>query len=457
MTFSQEKFDAFAQKMAKEGLPQVVTNTFEFYYKKLVKGETGMISENEIQTVKNLPDSDTFGNEFAEFGKSVLHKTILLKLNGGLGTSMGLSKAKSLLKVKNGLTFLDIIAKQAIKSEIPLVLMNSFNTSDDSLEALESYTELKGKIPLDFLQHKIPKINEEDFTVANWEENPNLEWCPPGHGNIYTALVTSGMLDTLLDSGFEYAFVSNSDNLGAVMDEKILGYFAKNNFPFMMECADRTEADKKGGHLAKYSNGQLILRESAQCPKEDSDSFQDVNKHKYFNTNSLWIYLPSIKKIMEENNNVLELPMIRNSKTVDPKDSSSTKVYQLETAMGSAIALIENSAAIRVPRTRFAPVKTTNDLLAVRSDAYILTDNFEVIGNPKRKLGQVLVSLDSKFYKLINQMEARIPHTPSLLECERLTVNGDVKFGKNVTFKGEVEVKNDSVEQMKIEDNSVLS
>ncbi|KAA3602209.1 MAG: UTP--glucose-1-phosphate uridylyltransferase [Calditrichaeota bacterium] len=456
MTFSQKKFEAFAQKMEKEGLPQVVTNTFEFYYKKLVIGETGMISENEIQAVKNLPDSDSFSEEFTEFGKSALPKTILLKLNGGLGTSMGLSKAKSLLEVKNGLTFLDIIAKQAIKSEIPLVLMNSFNTSDDSLEALESYTELKGKIPLDFLQHKIPKIKQEDFTVANCEENPNLEWCPPGHGNIYTALVTSGMLDTLLDSGFEYAFVSNSDNLGAVMDEKILGYFAKNNFPFMMECADRTEADKKGGHLAKYSSGQLILRESAQCPKEDLDFFQNINLHRYFNTNSLWIHLPSIKKLMEANDNVLELPMIRNSKTVDPKDSSSTPVYQLETAMGSAIALIENSAAIRVPRTRFAPVKTTNDLLAVRSDAYILTDDFEVIGNPERKLGQILVNLDSKYYKLINEMESRIPHTPSLLECEKLTVKGDVKFGKNVVVKGEAEVVNDSENQIVIKDDSVL-
>lgn len=457
MTFSQEKFDAFAQKMEKEGLPQVVTDTFEFYYKKLVEGETGMISENEILPVENLPNSDSFGEEFAKFGKSVLNKTILLKLNGGLGTSMGLSKAKSLLKVKNGLTFLDIIAKQAIKSEIPLVLMNSFNTSEDSLKALESYTELRGKIPLDFLQHKIPKINQEDFTIANCEKNPNLEWCPPGHGNIYTALVTSGMLDKLLEAGFEYAFVSNSDNLGAVMDKKILGYFAKNNFPFMMECADRTEADKKGGHLAKYPNGQLILRESAQCPKEDSGEFQNVVKHKYFNTNSLWIHLPSIKKIMSENNNVLELPMIRNSKTVDPKDSTSTPVYQLETAMGSAIALIENSTAIRVPRTRFAPVKTTNDLLAVRSDAYVLTENFEVVGNPERKLGQVLVDLDSKYFKLINEMEKRISYTPSLLECEKLTVEGDVKFGKNVVVKGKVEIKNDEENQLVIENNSVLT
>lgn len=456
MTFSQEKFDAFAQKMVKEALPQVVIDTFEFYYKKLVEGETGMISENEIETVESLPNSDTFDNEFSGFGKSVLHKTILLKLNGGLGTSMGLSKAKSLLKVKNGLTFLDIIAKQAIKSKIPLVLMNSFNTGKDSLDALKCYTELKGRIPLDFLQHKIPKINQNDFTASTCEENPNLEWCPAGHGNIYTALVTSGMLETLLNSGFEYAFVSNSDNLGAVMNEKILGYFAKNNFPFMMECADRTEADKKGGHLAKNLNGQLILRESAQCPKQDLDFFQDVNKHKYFNTNSLWVHLPSIKKIMVENNNVLKLPMICNSKTVDPKDSSSRQVYQLETAMGSAISLIQNSGAIRVPRTRFAPVKTTNDLLVVRSDAYILTDIFEVIENPKRKLGQLLVNLDSDFYKMIDELEERIPHTPSLLECERLTVKGDVKFGKNIIVKGEVEITNENKNQMVIQDNSVL-
>src|SRR5438105_1204399 len=82
-----------------------------------------------------------------------------------------------------------------------------------------------------------------------------LEWCPPGHGDIYTALVTSGMLDALLDAGYEHAFVSNSDNLGAVLDPRILAWFAAERIPFLMEVADRTEADRKGGHIAQRPGG----------------------------------------------------------------------------------------------------------------------------------------------------------------------------------------------------------
>ncbi|MCB0197913.1 MAG: UTP--glucose-1-phosphate uridylyltransferase, partial [Anaerolineae bacterium] len=361
--------------MQQEGLSDVVVKTFEYYYTQLVEGQTGMISEADIEPVASLPDAETFSADLAEAGQAVMPQTVLIKLNGGLGTSMGLEKAKSLLTVKNGLTFLDIIAQQAMRANIPFVLMNSFVTRDDSLAALEQYDDLKGAIPLDFVQNKIPKITQADFSPAEWPADPHLEWCPPGHGDIYTALVTSQMLDTLLEAGYKYAFVSNSDNLGAVMDTAILGYFAQNNLPFMMEVADRTEADKKGGHLAQLPDGQLILRESAQCPPDDTDHFQNVSRHKYFNTNNLWLNLPALKEVLTANDNILGLPMIRNSKTVDPRDSSSTPVYQLETAMGSAIGVFEGAGAVRVPRIRFAPVKATSDLLAVRSDAYILTDD----------------------------------------------------------------------------------
>ncbi|MCB0168132.1 MAG: UTP--glucose-1-phosphate uridylyltransferase, partial [Anaerolineae bacterium] len=345
--------------MQQEGLPDIVIKTFEYYYTQLVEGQTGMISETEIEPVESLPDAETFSADLAEAGQAALPQTVLLKLNGGLGTSMGLDQAKSLLMVKNGLSFLDIIAHQALHAGIPLVLMNSFVTRDDSLAALDKYPDLQGKIPLDFLQHKIPKITQADFSPATWPADPHLAWCPPGHGDIYTALVTSHMLDTLLAAGYKYAFVSNSDNLGAVMDTAILGHFVQNDLPFMMEVADRTEADKKGGHLAQRPDGQLILRESAQCPSDDMASFQDVSRHKYFNTNNLWLNLPALKAMLQAKDNILGLPMIRNSKTVDPRDSGSTPVYQLETAMGSAIGIFQGAGAIRVPRTRFAPVKTT--------------------------------------------------------------------------------------------------
>ena len=447
---------SFKEKMGKEGLPKITHDIFEFYYTKLLKGETGLLPEHHINSVNELDSYNALDDTFYNFGNSVAAKSVIIKLNGGLGTSMGLSSAKSLLKVKNGYSFLDIIAKQAISSGIPLVLMNSFNTQKDSLEVLENYPKLKNKIPLDFLQGKIPKIHSETYEPADHPDNSNLEWCPPGHGEIYTALITSGMLDTLLKNNIEYAFISNSDNLGAVMDYKILGYFAKNKFPFLMEVADRTAADKKGGHLAKLKDGQFILRESAQCPEDDINEFQNIDKHKYFNTNNIWVNLKALREILEEKNNILGLPMIVNKKNVNPKDAGSTQVYQLETAMGSAISVFEGSTALAVPRTRFAPVKTTEDLLSVRSDNYILTDDYKVILNPERKLKPIVISLDPKYYKLVDEMTKRFKEIPSLVECEELKIKGDFAFGKNIKFIGKVELTNKNNYQIKIEDDEII-
>lgn len=451
---NETHIELFKQKMKAEELPSVVLDTFEFYYNQLLAGENGMLSEDSIEAIDELAQYDNL--KTTNIGSKALHKTVVIKLNGGLGTSMGLSSAKSLLKVKNGFSFLDIIAKQAVASEIPLVLMNSYNTQNDSLEVLNKYPQLTNKLPLDFLQAKIPKINVSNFQPAEYSENANLEWCPPGHGEIYTALVTSGMLTKLLDQNIEYAFISNSDNLGAVLDEKILGYFAENKFPFLMEVASRTAADKKGGHLAKYLNGQLLLRESAQCPEEDLNEFQNISKHKYFNTNNIWVNLKSLKQILEEKNNILGLPMIVNKKTVNPKDSDSAQVYQLETAMGSAISVFNGATALAVPRTRFAPVKTTEDLLAVRSDNYILTDDFKVILNPKRKHKPLVVHLDSKYYKLVDDMTERFPEAPSLINCEELDIKGDFKFGENVKLIGNVSLENSTEKQIVINDNQVV-
>lgn len=442
------KIDLFFQKMKTENLPEIVIKTFEYYYQKLIEGKTGMLAESTIKPAEDIAQYKNLIDKYENLGKSVSSQIVLIKLNGGLGTSMGLSKAKSLLKVKNGYNFLDIIAKQAISENIPLLLMNSFNTQSDSLKELEKYPELRKSLPLDFLQHKIPKISVSNLAPVNYKQNPHLEWCPPGHGEIYTALVTSGILNKLLESNIEYAFISNSDNLGAVMDYRILGFFAEKKLPFLMEVADRTEADKKGGHLAKLENGQLILRESAQCPEKDNKEFQNIERHKYFNTNNIWINLKQLKKVMKEKENILGLPMIVNVKNVNPKDSSSEKVYQLETAMGSAISVFKNAGALAVPRSRFAPVKTTEDLLAVRSDNYILTNDFRVILNPERKLKPLVVDLDSKYYKLVDDLDERIPKAPSLVECEELTIKGNYKIEPNTKFVGKVFLENNSNKQL---------
>lgn len=451
-------FSPFITRMKAEALPSIFIDTFAYYYDQLVTGQTGYIAEDEIKPIAQIPDAEQFPARLAKIGENALRKTAVIKLNGGLGTSMGLEKAKSLLPVKDDYTFLDIIAHQAQLAEMPLLLMNSFSTEDDSLELLEKYPELNHDLPRSFLQHMEPKIRQDNLAPVDWPENRALEWCPPGHGDIYTALITSGTLPELLEKGYEYAFVSNADNLGAVVDLAILGYFVDNEIPFMMEVADRTEMDKKGGHLAQRLDGHLVLRELAQCPPENMSEFQDIQRHKYFNTNNLWFHLPTLYRQMQAHDNRLGLPMIRNRKTVDPRDPDSTPVYQLETAMGSAIAVFSEAQAIRVPRSRFAPVKTTDDLLAVRSDAYILTDDYRIVPNGQRRTRQVNISLDGRFYKYVNDLESRFPHgVPSLIKNESLIVKGDFSFGKDVVCQGDVLLCNETDSQIHIPDGTILS
>jgi UTP--glucose-1-phosphate uridylyltransferase len=453
----QDRFAPFAERMRRAQLPEAAVKTFEYYYAKLVSGETGLIPEASIEPVASLPEAETLPPELAERGRQVLRKTVLLKLNGGLATTMGLTGPKSLLIVKNGLTFLEIALRQAQAHGIPLVLMDSFMTHEATLAALARYRGLPSDAVLTFEQHKVPKVAQADLAPGTWPADPRLEWCPPGHGDLYSALATSGTLERLLNAGYEYAFVSNVDNLGAVIDPAILGYFAADGLGFMMEVTDRTEADKKGGHLARRVNGPMVLREVAQCPPEDLLSFEDTARHRYFNTNNLWLSLPALKAFLAAGDEIVRLPLIRNTKTIDPRDRTSPVVYQLETAMAAAVELFANAAAVHVPRVRFAPVKNTGDLLGIRSDAYRLTDDFRVVPNPARRLGQLVVTLEARYYAFIDQMEARFPHgAPSLVECERLDVRGDVRFGRGVTVEGTAQIVNESAEQREIADGTVV-
>jgi UDP-N-acetylglucosamine pyrophosphorylase len=238
-------------------------------------------------------------------------------------------------------------------------------------------------------------------------------------------------------------FVSNSDNLGATLDLDILNYFVSSGKPFLMEVCERTQADKKGGHLAiRTKDNRLILRESAQCDPQDETLFQDISRHQFFNTNNLWIRLDELKKMFKKNDGIIPLPMIKNSKTVDPQDSSSTQVFQLETAMGAAIECFDNAGAIVVPRTRFAPVKKCDDLFLLRSDAYVLTEDCTLRLNPALTVAP-LVELDPKEYKLVEALDKCIPNgPPSMLECISLKVHGKIIFDKEVRLVGDVNVSN---------------
>jgi phosphoglucomutase len=438
--------------MEAEGIAQSAISAFESTFNSLVSGNTGIIPESTISPVPELVHTDTIS---AAPDASLLASTVVLKLNGGLGTGMGLDKAKSLLEVKNGDTFLDLTAKQVMcmreefGQKVKFMLMNSFSTSDDTLEFFRTkYPSLAAEEGLEMLQNKVPKIDATTYEPGTCASDPSNEWCPPGHGDLYAALIGSGSLANLLEAGYKYMFVSNSDNLGATLDLKILTHFAQTNASFMMECCERTENDKKGGHLAvRNSDQHLILRESAMCADEDEGAFQDISKHRFFNTNNLWIRLDKLQEIVDKYGGFIPLPMILNSKTIDPKDDSSQKVIQLETAMGAAIECFEGASAVVVPRTRFAPVKKCNDLLLLRSDAYVITEDFRPVLNPACNGVAPVIDLDSKKYKIVSALEAATANgCPSLVACKRLKVKGVVRFDRSTRIVGSVSITNSSDE-----------
>ena len=453
------------QKLDADGLPDYIKKSFGLYFRKLCADETGVMRETDIRPVDPaaLKAFDDLG-VFADRGRAELQRCSIAKLNGGLGTSMGLQRAKSLLVVQQGLSFLDIIARQVTyfretsQVSLPLLFMNSFNTEQDTLDALAGFGGNPEGIPLSFLQHRFPKVLAESGEPADWQANQQLTWNPPGHGEFYSALDYSGTLQALLENGIEYLFISNSDNLGATLSLEILGYMAANEIPFIMEVAERTPNDRKGGHLAFTADGRLTLRESAQCDDADVDAFQDITRHRFFNTNTLWVSLSALEQqLADASDHVLELPMIRNEKRLDPTDDKSPKVYQLESAMGAAISLFDGAQAVVVPRSRFLPVKKTNDLLLVRSDCYALNDDFSVSEQRPADAGACVVDLDPGYYGTIAKFDQRFPAgVPSLINCDSLTVEGDVTFGRDVRCVGNVHIRNASDAPATIEDNITI-
>lgn len=450
-----DPIDAFTSKMKAEGLPEVVIDAFTFYYQKVVDGETGLLSDRDISAVEPHEVRDAADlDHFESVGQDALKHSVQIVLNGGLGTSMGLTGPKSILKVKDNRSFLDIIIAQAGRRQTRLCLMNSFNTDSDTREALRSM-DIQPP-PMMFLQHKFPKILQKDLSPANWPANPQLEWNPPGHGDVYTALYASGLLDQLIEADIRYALISNSDNLGARMEPTLLGWFAQKRFPFMMEVASRTPADKKGGHLARGRDGRLVLREAAQCPEDEIDAFQDIQHYRFFNTNNIWINLLDLKQLMDREG-APRLPMILNPKTVDSRDGESPQVLQVETAMGAAISLFEGATAVKVAEDRFFPVKKCNDLLALRSDCFIFSKSGDLIRNARRQLPRIKIDLDPQFYAKIDLFDQRFAQgTPSLIECVSLKIRGDVKFESDVTIKGDVALTNTTGSQVIVKQGARL-
>jgi UTP--glucose-1-phosphate uridylyltransferase len=446
-------------KMAAAGVDEIAIETFAHYYRLLEHGETGMVPEASIEPVEmeSLASVEVDPDVAAEAVRS----TAVIKLNGGLGTSMGMDRAKSLLCVRRGLSFLDIIARQVLHlrqeydATLPLIFMNSFRTSADTMAALARYEALPVEgLPLEFLQNKEPKLLAKDLAPASWPKDPDLEWCPPGHGDLYTALRGTGLLDRLIEAGYERVFVSNSDNLGAVPDARVAGWFAESGAPFAIEAVRRTPSDRKGGHFARRkSDGRIVLRESAQTLDADKDALADLDRHKYCSTNNLWFDLAAMKHALDVRQGILGLPLIRNVKTLDPGDKSTPEVIQIETAMGAAVEVFEDSRLIEVGRDRFVPVKTTNDLLVLRSDVYDIGQDFVL----DQAAGEIpFVDLDDAFYKLVGDFDKRFPHgAPSMKKASSLRVEGDWTFAGGVQVVGDVTLEASSAQR--VDPDTVLS
>lgn len=427
--------------MRDAGVPQVAIDVFSSFYEQLKSGASGVIREADVEPLTGIDAVSglAFGEDERREAANV---TAVIKLNGGLGTSMGMDRAKSLLQVRAQKTFLDIIVQQVkyvrqdLGVRLPLLFMNSFRTRDDTLAALAGHRDVRVRdLPLDFLQNKEPKLLADSLEPVDWPADPSLEWCPPGHGDLYTALLSSGVLDRLIDSGYRYATVSNSDNLGAAPDPQMMAWFAQSGAPYAAEVCRRTPADVKGGHLVvRKSDGRIVLRETAQTADEDAAAASDPSLHRYFHTNNLWFDLRALREVLSSRRGVMGLPLIRNEKTVDPTDPSSPEVIQIESAMGAAVEVFDGATAIEVDRARFLPVKTTNDLAVLRSDIYGLSPD----GRLRARAEAPLVSLDQTYFKRIDDFERRLPAPLSLTQATALTVEGDWTFENDVEVVGDV-------------------
>jgi UTP--glucose-1-phosphate uridylyltransferase len=450
---SDEGRGAAAEKMRQDGAHEEAIRAFLSAYDRLAGGAGGadaLVPSAALEPVGDVPALEHLPAVAAGDVDEVLGGVALIKLNGGLATSMGLQQPKSLMEARDGHSFLDIIIGQTRHlrerhgAALPLVLMDSEATRAPTLAALAARGDGGGDgLDPDFLQSMIPKLDADTLAPVSWPAAPALEWCPPGHGDVYGALRRSGMLEALRARGIRYAMISNSDNLGAQLDPRVPARMAAQRIPFLMEVVQGTEADRKGGHVARRrADGQLILRESAQTPPEDEASFRDFRRWRFYNTNNLWLDLDVLARTLEASGGVLELPLIVNRKTVDPRDAESTPVIQLESAMGAAIESFAGAELLLVPRTRFAPVKTTDDLLVLRSDVYTLSEAMAVAPIPERAGDLPYVELDKRFYRIIDDFDARFPAgAPSLREADRLVVSGDITFEADVVVRGAVSLE----------------
>jgi len=386
--------------------------------------------------------------------KNILNKLAVLKLNGGLGTTMGCVGPKSVIEVREGMTFLDLSVRQIehLNSEynvnVPFILMNSFNTDDDTARIIQKYQNHNINI-LTFNQSRYPRVNRESLLpLPRDATSDKSQWYPPGHGDVFDALHNSGLLDKLIAAGKEYIFVSNVDNLGAVVDLNIFQTMIDTQAEYLMEVTDKTKADVKGGTIIDYQ-GQVRLLEVAQVPKEHIDEFKSIKRFSIFNTNNIWMNLKAVKRVVE--NDELSLEIIVNNKKTDNGEA----VIQLETAIGAAIKHFRNAVGMNVPRSRFLPVKSCSDLLLIKSGLYNLSHGVLTMDPSRQVQGTPVIKLGRHFTK-VTAFESRFRSIPDISDLDHLTIEGAVVIGKRVKLSGTVIIVATEGNSIEIPDGSIL-
>jgi len=419
------------------GMAEVSRNDFLDLFKKFKEGPPPISRWETLQSpdTENLPAHDSLDEP--EGLQKDWDRLAVCKLNGGLGTSMGVDRPKSMLAVKGDQTFMDLIVSQLGElnreqnAQVPLLLMNSFHTHEDTLQNVQKY---QSQIRIEcFLQNKFPRLDKKTQRPLDEKQFGPEAWYPPGHGDLYSCLQSQGMLEDLLEQGRTILFVSNADNLGAVADPKIFGHMLKNDIPFLMEMTPKTPADIKGGTLYQ-SQGRLHLLETAQVPEEHLEEFYGTEKFRVFNTNNLWINLEHLKKRLDQGR--MDLNVMVNEKSV-----KGQAVIQLETAMGAGLEHFPGATGLVVGRERFLPVKNTSDLMLLQSDLF-LADKGRLLKNPARKLPGLPVISWGVPFSTVEGYQERLPVIPSLLGLESLDIEGDVRFEGEVTLKGKVSIVN---------------
>ena len=380
------------KKLHEAGVPPEVASQFMRAHKKLMSSGLRSTPEAHIAPLSHVRPYESIPNPSRDDVRRILPQAIVLKLNGGLGTSMDLDSPKGLLHVKEGLTFLDIAIKQVEQMEhrygtdIRFMLMNSYRTSAETMEYLD--THHTGKFPAvnELMQYKYPRIDAETFEPIDIDGRDDLSWSPGGHGDFFEALVYSGKLHRLVESGYKYLFVSSIDNCNAVLDASILCDFASSSDPVRMEVCRREPDDRKGGHLAyRRKDQRIILRERSQCPPEECSEFDNITRHIFFNTNNIWLNLEILDRLYQSGRPI-HLPYIHTRRSLCLGNGRTAAVIQMEKVIGSVISVFSRvEYVLAVPRGRFLPVKHWADLVAIRSDRYRLDPSdyrlIEVAGN----------------------------------------------------------------------------